>query len=68
MNVPRRTDRRGRDPQLAGAAAAGRVALAAARRAQLEQVRAATRMRLAAIQRHRQELAGRRRPPAGGDR
>jgi hypothetical protein len=68
MDVPRRTDSRRRDPRPAGAAAAGRAALAAARRAQLEQVRAAVRLRLAAIQRHRQELAARRKPPAAGGR
>ena len=74
MDVPRRTDAHARPsapsrkPQAGGEAAPGRVALAAARRAQLEQVRAAVRLRLAAIQRQRQELAARRKPPAAGDR
>lgn len=56
------------DPRPAAAASPGRAALAAARRAQLEQVRAAVRLRLAAIQRQRHELAARRKPPAAGDR
>jgi hypothetical protein len=68
MDAPRRTDPRARDPRTASADAAGRLALAAARRAQLDHVRAAVRLRLAAIQRQRQELAGRRKPRAGGGR
>ena len=74
MDVPRRTDARARqsaaslEPRARGAEAPGRVALAAARRAQLEQVRAAVRLRLAAIQRQRHELAARRKPPAAGGR
>ena len=68
MTVPRRIDSRARDPHPDGAAAAGRAAFAAARRAQIEQVRAAVRLRLAAIQRQRHELAARRKPPATGGR
>ena len=63
-----RSDGSSLDSRPAGAAAPGRVALAAARRAQLEQVRAAVRLRLAAIQRQRRELAARRKPPAAGGR
>jgi len=68
MDVPRRTDSRARHRRPAAAASPGRAALAAARRAQLEQVRAAVRLRLAAIQRQRHELAARRKPPAAGGR
>jgi len=68
MDTPDRTDRGARDAKGASASAAERQNMAATRRMQLDQVRAAVRAQLADIHRRRQELSARRKPVQKGPR
>jgi hypothetical protein len=68
MDTPDRTDRGSRDAKGASASAAERQSMAATRRMQLDQVRAAVRAQLAGIHRRRQELSARRKPVPKGPR